>query len=253
MDLQDLTYKIVKPKPILSEFIESYWMLINQSDVDREIIVLPDGRVDLFFSLSAEEPFHVSLLGIETMPSQVTFKAKTRIFAVSLKLLAIEQIFGSGIANLLNVGQYLPVDFWGLNGADLENFEEFCTKMDQHLTDLFSKVELDPRKQKLFNLIYSSNGAMTVTELAEQSYWSRRQINRYFNQNFGLSLKAYCNILRFRASFPQIREGKFFPEQNFTDQAHFIKEIKRFSGVIPKELNKNKNGRFIQFSVLPKK
>jgi AraC-like DNA-binding protein len=91
---------------------------------------------------------------------------------------------------------------------------------------------------------------MTVTELSEKVSWSSRQINRYFNQQFGLSLKAYCGILRFRASFPNIKEGKLFPEQNFSDQSHFIKEVRKLAGVSPKELMKNKNDRFIQFSAL---
>jgi AraC-like DNA-binding protein len=91
-----------------------------------------------------------------------------------------------------------------------------------------------------------------VKALSEKAYWSSRQINRYFNQQFGLSLKAYCNILRFRAALQQIREGKLFPEENFADQTHFIKEIKKFSGVAPKELSQNRNGRFILLSALPK-
>lgn len=78
-------------------------------------------------------------------------------------------------------------------------------------------------------------------------------MNRYFNQTFGLSLKAYCNILRFRASIEHIKQGKLFPELNFSDQAHFIKEVKKLSGVVPKELSKNENDRFIQLSTLTKK
>jgi len=81
-------------------------------------------------------------------------------------------------------------------------------------------------------------------------YWSSRQINRYFNQQFGISLKAYCNILRFGASFKHISEGKLFPEQNFTDQNHFIKEIKKYAGVTPKELSKNKNERFVNITAI---
>src|SRR5690606_27153327 len=103
------------------------------------------------------------------------------------------------------------------------------------------KPGIDGRKQKLFNLVYASNGSLTVNELADSVGWSNRQINRYFNQQFGISLKAYCNILRFRASLLQIRDGKLFPEQNFSDQTHFIKEIKKFSGVVPKQLFKNQN------------
>ena len=93
---------------------------------------------------------------------------------------------------------------------------------------------------------------MTVKELSEKVYWSSRQINRYFNQQFGISLKAYCNILRFGSSFKHISEGKLFPEQNFTDQNHFIKEIKRYAGVTPKELSKNKDGRFINIAAIKK-
>jgi AraC-like DNA-binding protein len=114
-------------------------------------------------------------------------------------------------------------------------------------------VNIDERKRKLFNLIYAAQGSITIKELSESVHWSSRQINRYFNQWFGLSLKAYCNILRYRASFKQISEGKLFPEQNFTDQAHFIKAVKRYSGVTPKELAKNADDRFIQFSTLPEK
>jgi AraC-like DNA-binding protein len=112
------------------------------------------------------------------------------------------------------------------------------------------KPDIDSRKQKLFEMIYTSNGALSVKELSEKVYWSSRQINRYFREQFGISLKAYCNILRFKASLQHIKEGKLYPEQDFADQNHFIKEIKKFSGVVPKELFKNQNDRFILLSTL---
>jgi len=66
-------------------------------------------------------------------------------------------------------------------------------------------------------------------------------------------VKAYCKILRFQASLEHIREGELYPQLNFTDQSHFIKEIKKLSGVSPKELHKNDNGRFLQFLALGRK
>ncbi|MCH5686581.1 AraC family transcriptional regulator [Niabella sp. W65] len=98
--------------------------------------------------------------------------------------------------------------------------------------------------------MYSTKGDISVKALSEKVYWSSRQINRYFNDRFGLSVKNYCSILRFRASFEHIKEGKLFPQQNFADQSHFIREVKKRSGVSPKELKRNQNGRFIQFSAL---
>jgi AraC-like DNA-binding protein len=146
----------------------------------------------------------------------------------------------------------LPLDFWGFNAADLSDFDAFCIKASQKIRSLLPD-QIDSRKQELFDLIYASNGTVTVKELSEKVFWSSRQINRYFNQQFGLSLKAYCNILRFRASFQYIKEGKLFPQQNFADQSHFIKEVKKLAGVSPKELKRNKNDRFIQFSMLRSK
>ncbi len=152
----------------------------------------------------------------------------------------------------MNNAENLPDDFWNFNANDLHDFDLFCKKASQKIQSLLPK-ETDNRKRKLFDLIYSSKGSLTVKELSERVYWNSRQINRYFNQQFGLSLKTYCNILRFRASLEHIAQGKLFPELNFTDQSHFIKEIKKFSGVVPKELLKNKNDRFIQFSALASK
>lgn len=242
-------FKLIKPHRSLADFVESFWMLCNPSDSDKEIVVLPDGRADLTFFQSASVPFHIVRSGIETYPQQAILKAKTLMFAISFKLPAVEYIFHHSIAGLLDYAEYLPADFWGFNANDLQDFDLFCQKASQKIQTLLPK-EIDSRKQKLFDLIYTSNGAITVKELSERAYWSSRQINRYFNDQFGVSLKAYCNILRFRASFQHIKEGKLFPQQNFADQSHFIKEVKKLSGVSPKELKRNQNGRFIQFSVL---
>jgi len=248
----DFEYKIIKPDSSLSDFVEMFWMLVNHSENSKEIVVIPDGRIDLIFSLSETEPFHITLLGLENKPSETSFPPKTLFFCISLKLLAIEYLIGSSISGLVNQAKRLPVGFWGVEQADLDDFEGFCRKISARMITLL-KGNVDARKQKLFDLLYASNGSLTVKELSDRACWSSRQINRYFNQQFGISLKAYCNILRFRASFQHISEGKLYPEQNFSDQAHFVKEVKKLAGVVPGELAKNKNDRFILFSTLPKK
>ena len=242
--------RFLKPDAAIADFVESFWMLHNQSDEEKEAVILPDGRVDLFLSVSANEPFHMSLQGLETTPTQVVIAPQLLIFAISFKPLGLEYILGRSIANQVDESEILPQDFWGFGVSDLEDFDFFCTKVSQEIHKRLQQ-KIDERKRKLFSLIYASNGSMSVKELAESVYWASRQINRYFSSQFGLSLKAYCNILRFRASFQQIKEGKLFPEQNFADQSHFIREIKKLAGVAPKELQRNKNDRFVQLSALP--
>ncbi|WP_343748646.1 AraC family transcriptional regulator [Fluviicola sp.] len=249
----EFVYHVVKPPAALADFVESFWRLENTFEEDKEIVVVPDGRVDLFISRSAKQGFHITLAGVESEPDCVAFEAQTVIFAVSFKLLAIEYVIQQPIADFLNRVIFLPDDFWGFNAGDLSDFDAFCSKAGKRILDILSQTKVDPRKRQLFDAIYSSQGDRSVQDLSEQIQWGERQINRYFQSQFGISLKSYCTILRFRASFPHIKEGKLSPEQNFTDQAHFIREIKRFSGVTPKELLKNVNDRFIQFSTLPRK
>lgn len=248
----ELEYRIVKPEPQHSDFVERFWMLKNNSETDKEIVVIPDGRIDVFFTYSATEAYRVVLVGIETEPTNHTFETSTVIFGVSLKLLAIEYLLQISIADLRNNLQLLPSNFWDITIEDLTDFDAFCEKVSIKIAERINP-NVNERKRHLFELIYTSNGSMTVKELSERSRWSSRQMNRYFNQQFGISLKSFCNILRFKASFPQIKEGKLYPELNFSDQAHFTREVKKLSGVVPKELAKNKNDRFIQFSTIPKK
>lgn len=245
----DLYYTSIQPKPEIAEFVESFWMLHNQSDEAKEVVGLPDGRIDLFFSQNASEPFNVTLIGVGTKSDQAVIAPQRKMFAISFRLLAAEYILQISIADLLDQAKDLPDDFWNFTADDLKDFDTFCTKATHTIYSLLPK-ETDERKRTLFELIYASKGEMSVKTLSEKTFWSSRQINRYFNQQFGLSLKAYCNVLRFRASLDHIAQGKLFPELNFADQNHFIKEIKKFSGVVPKELSKNQNDRFVLLSVL---
>jgi AraC-like DNA-binding protein len=242
-----LIVEYVKPNPSISFFVESFWMLHNESGEDKNVVILPDGRIDLFFSCSATEPFHVSLMGLSTQPERATIATGTLIFAVSFNLPATEYIFHRTIE--ADKAEFLPVDFWDFSVDDLTDFNLFCKKATQKIQDRFP-ADIDNRKQQLFERLYASNGTVTVKALAEKVFWSSRQMNRYFNQQYGISLKAYSDILRFHASFQHISEGKLFPELNFADQSHFIKAVKKLSGVSPSALHRNQNGRFVQFSTL---
>lgn len=247
---KNIVLQVAEPDKQLADFVESFWMIANHSDVAHEIVILPDGRFDIIFYYSLAAPYQVMQMGLGSQPEQNSILPGTVMFAVSFKLLAMEYLLDMKAAFLLNSAHRLPDDFWGITKNDLNNFDGFCQKVSLRMLALI-KPEIDSRKQKLFELIYASKGSFTVKELSEKVFWSSRQINRYFHSQFGISLKAYGNILRFKSSLSHIKMGKLYPEQNFSDQNHFIKEIKKFSGVVPKELSKNQNDRFLLLSALP--
>lgn len=232
----------------LEDFVESFWMIHNTSKDKQDIIVLPDGRVDLFLTKSADFDFRIVLLGLDTQPIAKVLSGETITFVISFKPLAIESIFNRSIADIKNSACILPENFWGFKVSDLEHFESFCEKAIKILAE-HTVEPLNPEKKKLFDLIYQYNGDIKISELAEQINWNERRINRYFNQQYGMSLKQYSNIIRFKSSFRQLKKGMLYPEGDFTDQSHFIKEIKKKSGVTPKELYINESDKFIQIAV----
>jgi AraC-like DNA-binding protein len=245
-----LNYQFIKPDKPLEDFVDRFSSLHNLSGIDEGVII-PNGKIDLIFFKTTNNQFHISLMGLETKPKPMPRQNISVFFAVSFNPLAIEYILQDSIADILNMGKSLPDDFWGFSIEDLDDFVLFCEKASKKIRSLIPP-EIDDRKRKLFELIFANNGEMSIKDLSEKIFWSQRQINRYFNKQFGMSLKAYCEILRFQASLSHIREGKLYPQLDFTDQSHFIKEIKKLSGVSPKELFKNQNDRFLQFLVYDK-
>ncbi|RZK55175.1 MAG: AraC family transcriptional regulator [Pedobacter sp.] len=242
-----LTYKFKRPNPSLVDFVDRFSFLQNLSSF-KDGIIIPNGRIDLLFYKTADDQFHITLMGLETKAKQMPEQEIPAFFAISFNPIAIEYVLHQSVAGFVNSGKHLPNNFWNFSIADLNNFEAFCEKATSKILSLLPE-EIDERKRKLFELIFLANGEINVKELSDQVNWSERQINRYFNHQLGISLKVYCNILRFQASLSHIKNGYLYPQLNFTDQSHFIKEIKKLSGVSPKELFKNQNDRFLQFLV----
>ncbi|MBS1663169.1 MAG: helix-turn-helix transcriptional regulator [Bacteroidetes bacterium] len=246
MNSNTLNHKIHLPPPSQSEFIERFWTVTNPSTENHTVVVVPDGRIDLIFALSPNEPFTSNIIGIENEPSLHTVPPGTVIMGVGLKLLAVEYCLQYSVASLLGKAAPLTSPNPNITETDLKSFPVFCDKITSAFQPLIPPT-IDKRKQTLFDTLYKTQGSLKIQEYSDQCFWTSRQINRYFTEWFGLSLKEYCSILRFRASIDQIKKGKFFPEQNYSDQPHFIREVKKFTGVTPKELFKRQNDRFIQF------
>lgn len=242
-----MKYREIKPNGFLSNFVQCFWEYEN-SDRETEHTILPDGYFDLIVEFENEILTTVKLTGVWTKPINVTIPKATKIVAIRFKLLATEYLFQQEIRSILDTTKSLPFSFWNINTSQGTDFEEFVSKLSNRMESAIKHLkEIDNRKLKLFELIYRSN-ILTVKELSERVFWSSRQINRYFTNQFGFPLKEFLKIVRCNASYNEIANGNLFPEKDFFDQPHFIRELKKYTGKTPKELYKNENDRFIQLS-----
>ena len=233
----------------LADFVKRFWKFSNPTANTQHYTILPDGYFDLIVTISNNKLDNISLYGIWTKQFEVKILANTTVLGITFKPIATDYILKQSIADILNSSKVLAKTFWNIDNLPFNDFTSFVTQLS---TIISTNIKTDNRKIETFNLLFNSFGSLTVEELSNKVFWSSRQINRYFKNSFGLSLKTYANILRCSASYTDIRQGELSPSLNYYDQSHFIKEIKKYTGSNPKELHQNKNDRFLQFYTLPK-
>jgi AraC-like DNA-binding protein len=242
-------YRELKVIDVLSNFIQCFWEYEN-TDTEIEHTILPDGYFDLIAEFDHGILTRVKLTGVWTKSIKVTIPKFTKIFGIRFKLIAAEYLFKHEIKSFLESSKILPFSFWGINTLSVHDFENFASSISNRaIASLPDLKEIDNRKIKLFQLIYQDKSP-SIKALSQQVFWSSRQINRYFNNQYGFPLKVFINIVRCNGAYLDIAKGKMFPRDDFFDQSHFIKEIKKYTGSTPTELYKNENDRFLQLATL---
>lgn len=249
-----MIYKEFQPDRLLTDFVKNYWWFDNSTNEELDFTILPDGCFDLIVSFDNFQQEEISLTGIWTKQVEVSIKPNRQLFGIRFRLLAVDYILQQNIAAFCDSELVMENDFWDLDKVLFTNLEIVTETLNKAMLSILgSQKGIDSRKQNLFNLLYITNGELTVKQYSQQAYWTSRQINRYFNDRFGIPLKSYCKILKCFASYTHIKKGQLYPEKNYFDQSHFIKDLKQHTGNNPTALFENKNDRFLQLATMTEK
>lgn len=91
-------------------------------------------------------------------------------------------------------------------------------------------------------LIYNSHGTIRIKELNEKLFISQSPFEKRFRKVVGTTAKKFASIVRFNTILENLNETKSLTEicynNNFFDQAHFIKDFKQFSGDTPENFKR---------------
>lgn len=249
-----MIYKEFQPDVVLSDFVKNYWWFDNSTDQQLDFTILPDGCFDLIVSFNNQQQEEISLTGLWTKQVEISIDPNVQLFGIRFKLLAADYIIQQSVVSFCDSEEIKESSFWELDKTSFEDLESVTDKLDKRMLSILNgQKEIDSRKQKLFSLLYQTNGELTVEDYSKQVFWTSRQINRYFKSRFGTSLKSYCKILKCYASYKHIKKGQLYPEHNYFDQSHFIKDLKKVTGNKPTELFENKNDRFLQLTTISEK
>ena len=91
-------------------------------------------------------------------------------------------------------------------------------------------------------LLSSTSRNLTVKEVACKLNISKRQLERVFLKNVGISPKKFSHIVRFNAAIKRFKNAESLTmltyEAGYFDSSHLIRDFKEFTGLSPKKFFK---------------
>ena len=111
-----------------------------------------------------------------------------------------------------------------------------------------NRVTPNDRIQQAITLILEQNGQVTIKKLLKQLYLTERTFERNFMSQTGLTPKQFAKIVQFQCSLHRLTKTNFNKlveighDSGFSDQSHFIRAFKKYTGQTPSYYLKQMTG-----------
>jgi len=109
--------------------------------------------------------------------------------------------------------------------------------VEQFLLSQLKDIQSDKLIIEAVKLIYQSKGTIKIKELNEKLFISQSSFEKRFRKLVGTTPKKFASIVRFNSVLNDLTNIKSLTEicyeNNFFDQAHFIKDFKQYTGDTP--------------------
>ncbi len=262
-----MIYQTFQPSSDLESLISCYWTLEvpAESDAQRQRII-PDGTIEMAFILGDDikrytsevefiiqpramvlgqtiEPFYIEPTGyVNTFAIRFYPYGFANFVTMPLKDLAnketpIELLFGEKMANELE-----QTILEAMNSSErIEIIENFL------LDKLHEKNTINNIVKITIDALLATNGSASISAILKEDLSKRRQLERNFIKQIGVSPKQLGKVIRLQTALKMLLNKKtenltdIAYESEYFDQAHFIKDFKEFTGINPKEFLGNEN------------
>jgi AraC-like DNA-binding protein len=259
-----MNYQTFEPGQHLTSFIKCYWTLeIPKEETPEKQTIIPDGCMEMIFHYgdlykqytengkSIIQP-QCFVIGQLTRPLEIEPTGETGIFSVRFHPNGFLPFATIPIKEMENTAVSLEKNF-GKDGLEIEQEMLAATSTSERIrlieTFLFNRLTdtetIDRVVKSTVETIITANGQLSVDELSKQTNVNRRQLERKFSSAIGLSPKQLSKTIRLQATLKMLQSKKFTSltalayENDYYDQAHFIKDFKDLTGFTPKEFYGN--------------
>ncbi len=261
-----MDYRTYQPSQELESLVKFYWTLEVPFDPkNKKQQLIPDGCIEMTFNFGdgikryvsendyivhpwamvmgqRTESYYIEPLGdVESFAICFYPHGFTNFVSLPLKDLVdkevpLEDLFGSDEATdleqrVLNAGG---------TSERIEIIESFLLKK------LHENSTIENIVKTVVDELMSTNGGTAIKEILKGDLSKRRQLERNFKKQIGISPKQLGRVVRLQAALKTMLNNKdsltnVAYESDYFDQAHFIRDFKKFLGMTPKEFLGNEN------------
>jgi AraC-like DNA-binding protein len=250
-----------KPSKTLSPYIKRYWAIENALDKDDVCVqrIIPTGLPELLLYFTARPKIltdnkhlsdNVALYGHQNGFYDIELAGNLSVFSIVFQPQGLMQFFKFPLNEICNRNVSLK-DINGQAGRDLEEkmnetmtFNQRVSVIETYLLNLL-KNNFDDFNFRRINhvskLIKHTHGNIGIAQMASEACLSRKQFERIFAENIGISPKQYLKIIRFQSAIFQKQQNnnlnmtELSYESGYFDQSHFINDFKSLCGLTPKQ------------------
>lgn len=256
-----MNYQTFKPHADISTIVNCYWALEvpAESNPPKQRIV-PDGCMELIFILgddikryTSETDFIIQpravVVGQITAPFVIQPTGYVNCFAVRFYPYGFVHFISAPLRDLEN--KETPIsELLGMSvAAELEKKIISATSNEQRVEiiecflfdKLNQKATVDSIVKTTLDTLFATKGDTAIAAILKEDLSKRRQLERNFFKQVGLSPKQLGRVIRLQTALKLLLNKKtgsltnIAYESEYYDQAHFTKDFKDFTGINPKE------------------
>lgn len=248
VDNRQIEYREFQPAKEIADYVYCFWQLKTISELKEPYLyrVVSDGCIDIFFELENASPNFI--MGFCRKYTEFPIGKTFNYFGIRFLPSAFPALFQVSAKEFSNVSQALQPklpDFSNRLTA-IRSKDSSINGLSELLNAEFGKLifqhnyEPESRFYNSLIAIFEKKGHLDIEQDLKTGF-SPRQLRRKFNYYIGTTPKAFSNVVRFqhilnvKPSRQSLKENKIYFDVGFFDQAHFIKQFKKFYGVSPSE------------------
>jgi hypothetical protein len=256
-----MNYQTYKPGKDLESIVKFYWTLEVPFDPkNQKQKIVPDGCIEMTFNFgdkikryTSENDFvlhpNAMIMGQRTKSFDILPTGYVDTFAICFYPIGFVNFVKTPLENLVDKETPLSELFGREEAYKLEQQMMFAIDSQQRITiiESFLLKKLNEKNtvstivKSTVDALLKTNGKTPIKAILKDDVSKRRQLERHFRKQIGISPKQLGKAIRLQTTLNLLLNKKsetltdIAYESEYFDQNHFIKDFKDLVGVTPKE------------------